>query len=291
MQLIKLTLETNSESAEHLADLLTALDAEAVSLIDAGGEELFQLQPEHSPLWKKTKVEAIYSADINPEILIEQLENLAGEKLKYSVEELIEQDWVRITQAAFKPIHFENYLSIYPSWHEFENLAETQLCIDPGLAFGTGTHPTTQLCLDYLAHNKPTGQTVVDYGCGSGILALSASALGAKTVFAVDHDPQALLATQQNAELNHFSVLTFLPEALPELKADLVIANILAVPLLELHETLLKLLKTGANLLLSGLLDTETNLLLECYQPHFKEAKIKTQEGWARILFSFKTNI
>ena len=283
-----LIINSSAEKAEFLADLLSALDAEAVSLVNCGNEELFQLQPEHSPLWQETQVEAIYGDTIDLTEIVEQLEILIGEKLIYSVQDVIEQDWVRITQASFKPIHIADRLSIYPSWHEFENKNPIQVRIDPGLAFGTGTHPTTQLCLEWLATNQPVGKTVIDYGCGSGILALSALALGASELWAVDHDPQALEASRQNSQLNHFELNTFLPEELPKIKVDLVLANILAQPLISLSKELRLLLKPSGILVLSGLLENETQLLIDCYSPYFNNTEISCREGWARLVFSSK---
>ncbi len=285
----QISILTRAEEAELLADLFTALDAEAVSLVDGGSEDLFQLQPEHTPVWQRTCVHALYPTSIDPDTIIQRLKKISGlSDFEASFETLEEQDWVRITQSSFKPLHFANRLSIYPSWESPEASSAAKIVIDPGLAFGTGTHPTTQLCLEYLATHPPQEQSVIDYGCGSGILALSALALGADTVWAVDHDSQALIATQNNAELNHFGpprLHTALPEALPPIAVDCVITNILANPLLQLAERLLKLLKPQAVLLLSGLLEAEVDSLLKCYERHFDQAEVKILEGWARIVF------
>ncbi|HYF98437.1 MAG TPA: 50S ribosomal protein L11 methyltransferase [Coxiellaceae bacterium] len=281
-----LIINSSAEDAELLTDFLNALGAQAVSLINASTEELFQLQPEHSPLWQETQIKTIYPDETDFERIIQTIENWFGKKLNYHVEDIIEQDWVRLTQASFKPLHFANRLSIYPSWYKFEDQTPTQIHIDPGLAFGTGTHPTTQLCLEWLALNPPLRKSVIDYGCGSGILALSALALGANPVWAVDHDPQALEATQQNAALNHFQLTTCLPEEHPELKVDLILANILANPLISLAEKLHSLLKSSGILVLSGLLETEIPQLTSCYSNYFKTIQSDRREGWARLVLS-----
>ncbi len=289
---IKISIKSSADQAEFLTDLLESLDALSVSLVDGGEEELFQLLPDQSPLWQETRIEALYPGTQDPGLIIDELKWLSGfADFEYKVEIVEEEDWVRLTQSYFQPIHFENRLSIYPSWLESNQHSLAEVRIDPGLAFGTGTHPTTRLCLDYLAFHPPINQTVIDYGCGSGILALAAAALGAQSVWATDLDPQALESTRNNAALNPDLTDTLsisLPHELPELKVDLLIANILANPLLELAPILIALLKPSGTLLLSGLMEHEVSKLLECYQPQFQQFEIKTEDGWARIAFQRK---
>lgn len=288
MAYLQITIETTRDAAEHISDALEEMEALAITLEDAQDNPLFQLQPQEMPLWESVKVKALFPETASLDSIITELtQHLNTEAPMIYQSELIEdQDWVRLTQQHFQPQCYANHLWICPSWHT-EPLTGHVVSIDPGLAFGTGTHPTTSLCLDWLAHNPPQNKTVIDYGCGSGILALAALILGAIHVYAVDHDEQALLATSNNAQLNteitRDSLTVCYPEELPLIKADVIIANILSGPLISLEPTLRQLIKPAGTLILSGILEQELPIILEAYQQHFDIIDVTTQEQWVRI--------
>ena len=190
-----------------------------------------------------------------------------------------------------KPQQFGNRLWIYPSWITPSKNSVTNMILDPGLAFGTGSHPTTSLCLNWLDNNLIPSQHIIDYGCGSGILAIAAALLGASKVYAVDNDPQAITATLSNMEKNKISnqsIQTFCPEALPQVKVDLLIANILANPLIQLSEIFLTLIKPSGKIVLSGILEEQVEKVFYHYKSNFEFEKPQLNDGWALIAGSRK---
>ena len=281
-------LEINSPAShvEMISNLLHELGALSVSLVDGGAQPLFQVLPEETPLWNHTKILALFSEDTNLLPLIEQLKQEIKQPFEYVITPLEEQDWVRQTQQNFPPRFFAPSLWVLPSWCRAENYAGQVIKIDPGLAFGTGTHPTTSLCLEWLAENPPQNSVVIDYGAGSGILALAASALGANSVFAIDHDVQAIQACENNAKLNAMANKQFhilLEKDMPNIKASVIIANILSQALITLAPRIISLTTKNATLILSGILVTEINTVIEAYAPHFKVMSAKTQDEWVRL--------
>ena len=183
----------------------------------------------------------------------------------------------------FKPICFGEKLWIVPSWHEPPQPNTVNILLDPGLAFGTGTHPTTALCLQWLDKADLTGKTVIDYGCGSGILAIAAALLGANKVIGVDTDPQALEATQANAQRNGVIIETYLPQHCPTVECDLLLANILAGPLMELMPRFVELTRPDTQLVLSGILDVQADTVSQHYQTEFKMDNAVVLEEWVRL--------
>ena len=288
MAYLQITILTSRDDANALADVLEEIDALAITLEDSEDNALFQLQPQEMPLWETVNVKALFPEASNIDIIITQLTELLqpAQPLIYRSEIIADQDWVRLTQQQFTPQCYADHLWICPSWHT-EPLEGHVVHIDPGLAFGTGTHPTTSLCLDWLAHHAPKNKTVIDYGCGSGILSLAAAKLGATIVYAIDHDEQALLATTNNARLNADihpeQLMVCYPEQMPAIKADVMIANILSGPLISLEPTLRELMNPGGTLILSGLLEHELPLILAAYQQHFDITAVEIQEQWVRV--------
>jgi ribosomal protein L11 methyltransferase len=277
--MLQVIIQTTSNQAELISDLLIEQGALAASLADAGNQSLFQEQPQQTPLWENTQIKALFENDYPVADVIQHLEKLLGLSLKYQVGEIAEQNWVEKTQQTFPARCFAHKLWIIPSG--------VTVRINPGLGFGTGEHPTTALCLEWLAQQELKGKRVIDYGCGSGILALSALALGAKKVWAVDHDPQALTATRNNAELNHFAADTLTitsPEQLPEIKADIILANILANPLQELAPKLISLLAPNGFLVLSGFFSTEVDAVVQAYQDHLTLESVIYNQNWSRVV-------
>jgi ribosomal protein L11 methyltransferase len=291
MPYLKLSITTTPEQAEALSESLSELGALSVSFQDAKDEPIFQIEPGTSPLWQHTKVDALFAENTPIDTIISALksENTDFTQLDFSVEKIEDQDWVRITQQHFQPKKYGNHLWVCPAWHETEALDGTVVKIDPGLAFGTGTHPTTALCLTWLADHPPMDKTVIDYGCGSGILSLAALALGANTVIAIDHDPQALIATENNAKLNKDCqkqrLMIMAPEQALAAKAELILANILAVPLIELAPLIISALNHHGTLILSGILEREIPAVTNAYEAQLTLIDTAVQDEWARLVF------
>jgi len=191
-----------------------------------------------------------------------------------------EQDWVRLTQSQFQPVSIADALWIVPSWHEPPEVAAPIIRLDPGLAFGTGTHPTTRLCLEWLARQTPSQLSVLDYGCGSGILAIAAAKFGAGPVVGVDIDPDAVLATEANAAANDVTVQAGLPDKVADAQFDIVVANILSAPLKLLAPAIAAHVKPGGWLVLSGILDRQAEELIDTYAPYCALQIDKTLDGW-----------
>ena len=273
---------------QHVAaaeEMLMAAGALSVMIDTDSQEEIFQLTPEQHPLWQQVRITALYQPEqFNTDVItiIEQSLQLPY-TLKHDTHALIEKDWVSESQKHFPLQTYRNALHICPTWQQRPEHGAVVM-LEPGLAFGTGTHPTTQLCLTWLADHPPQQIPVIDYGCGSGILALAAKALGASNVCATDHDQQALDSTRNNLSLNlHLNPKQLnicAPEDVPNTPVPLVIANILANPLVSLQPRLTSLVAKNGHLLLSGILDNEVDKITQAYQPHFKLISINQQAEW-----------
>ncbi len=288
MAYIQISITTNNITAEILAELFHELEALSITLEDAQDKAIFQTQPDEAPLWEKVLVKALFPDTISPRLIMNDLKKSypSREPLNYRIEKIADQDWVRLTQQNFKSHCYGNNLWICPSWDNAARVGHI-VFIDPGLAFGTGTHPTTNLCLTWLAQHDIQDKIVIDYGCGSGILALAAVILGAKHVYAVDHDEQALIATRNNAQANKGigdKLLTVCyPEELPTLKADIMLANILANPIMQLEPSFANMLKPQGQLVLSGILEHEAPHVVRAYQKDFSISSLDVLEEWVRI--------
>jgi ribosomal protein L11 methyltransferase len=270
---LRLRFICNADTAAQLADHLSECGALAVSFDDAEDQPVYEPAAGTTPLWSHTRVSGLFPADRNVDGLLRELEQRCapGTLRVPVVEKLEDRDWARVYREAFEPICFGARLWVVPSWVEPVALAdgEVSLILDPGLAFGTGTHPTTAMCLDWLAAECMDDRTVVDYGCGSGILAVAAAKLGARCVWAVDHDPQALEATRRNAAVNAVDarVDARAPQELPPLTADLLVSNILANTLCSLAESVSGLLDPGARLALAGILSEQSPRVVKSFAP------------------------
>ncbi len=287
MPWLQLILESDARNAERYADILGDLEASAVTMQDAADQPLYEPPPGATPVWDRTHVVALYPAEVDIDAVLAALaERLAPEVLPdYRLSPLEDKDWTRAWMDAFEPMRFGERLWIVPSWHQAPDPKGVNILLDPGLAFGTGTHPTTRLCLGWLDGHPTTGQTVIDYGCGSGILAIAAALLGAGSVHGVDNDPQALLASRDNAERNDVSerLELYLPEAFPEIQAELLLANILAGPLVSLAPKLAGHVKPGGHIVLSGILPEQADQVREAYLPWFEMAAPVEDDGWIRL--------
>jgi ribosomal protein L11 methyltransferase len=285
MAWIQFIFTSTPDGADSLSDCLSDCGASAVTFQDNADQAIYEPEIGTTPLWQSTSVIALFEADANIDSILVQLSELMSPTAlpRYRIEAVEDKDWIREWMDNFHPICFGERLWICPSWHQPPEPDAINIMLDPGLAFGTGTHPTTALCLNWLDQANVRDKIVIDYGCGSGILAIAAALLGAKKVIGVDIDPQALEATQANAERNGIQIDTYLPEDCPDLTADLVIANILAGPLQTLAPTLLKLSKPRSNIILSGILDSQAEAVSNTYQTWFDMQAPTQKEEWIRL--------
>ena len=283
----QLTVLAAGNQVELLEELLFLADAQAVTLVDDGDTPIFEPPVGSHPVWPQTQVQALfYDERPDSEILGDlatyfQRANILIE-LPIELTPLPDQDWVRASLDQFQPIKIGGFW-VKPSWNEDPippNL--TVLNLDPGLAFGTGMHPTTQLCLEWLSANDLSGRTVMDFGCGSGILGVAAGRLGASQVTGLDIEPQALIATEHNATLNDLVVETLLPDQTPNGTFDVVVANILANPLIKLANTLTDLTRPGGKIVMAGLLDEQADQVRASYPDIHFDADV-SKDGWTRL--------
>lgn len=293
MSWIQLKALISPNQAEAMEESLMAAGACSVTYEDAKDQPVLEPTLGTTPLWDATVITGLFTADED----MAQAHNIASNVFKhltdqtlpeYRIEILENQDWTRTWMEHFKPMQFGSRLWICPSWQEAPEPNAVNLLLDPGLAFGTGTHPTTALCLKWLDAQGETltTKTVVDYGCGSGILGIAALLLGAKVVVGVDNDPQALIASNDNLlrnKLESSRLETYLPDDLPDMQVDILLANILAQPLYELSERLSKLTKIGGKIVLSGILEEQAVALSKHYETYFDMDDIVIEDGWARL--------
>lgn len=292
----EITLLVNDRAAEVLGDALMDAGALSVSIEDADADT-----PDEQPLygepgleptklaWKNSYLKVLvnddFDFDLDMAIAVKGLE--IEEPKLVSDEQVEDADWVRITQAQFQPVRVSDRLWIVPTWHE-PPAGDTAINIrlDPGVAFGTGSHPTTHLCLQWLDANVKAGESVLDYGCGTGILAIAAKKVGAGEVLGTDIDPQAVEAAVDNAKANDAPATFVLPKDMPEGTFDIVVANILSNPLKLLAPALLARVKPQGHLVLSGVLARQAQEVMDVYKEHDPSVKLsvwKESEGWVCI--------
>lgn len=283
-------LETHSDRVELLEDWFFSQGALAVSLEDNADEPLLEPGPGETPVWQNVKVTALFAGDVDLEPIRAALPTeLLAENSRSDITALPDRAWERVWMDEFSPIQMGPRLWICPSWTEPPDSAAINVYLDPGLAFGTGTHATTAMCLSALDDAIAGGEQVVDFGCGSGILAIAALRLGAACALGVDNDPQAITATRDNAERNHItpdSIEVVLPgnTAISAWTnhSDLVVANILAGPLLVLADELMELMKPGGKLMLTGVLSEQAPELIARYASVNLEIS-ETRDGWVLL--------
>ena len=284
----QLSLEAGDLNAEELSTFFETRGALSVTFVDAADQPLFEPDPGTTPLWSATLVTALFDADTELGPLKQQLAEAYGAAVLDRLIEatLQDRDWERAWLDQFQPMQFGGHLWICPDGQR-PPPADGQVLIDldPGLAFGTGTHPTTALCLAWLDQYPPVGQQVLDFGCGSGILAIAALKLGAAAAHGVDIDPQALWASHDNAVRNGVDgkLTTCLPKAMPDETFDLVLANILANPLIKLAPQLSSLVRPGGMLVLSGILAEQAVEVQDAYEQWFTFTPSAAQDGWVRL--------
>ena len=278
---------TDENTAPKLADYFSNLGAVSVTYMDAEDEPVYEPGIGETKIWSNTQVIALFDLDAEPELI----KNLVFQQFKndglldWQHEAVADQEWERAWMEYYKPMKFAEKLWVCPTDQEQSEPGTVCLTLDPGLAFGTGTHPTTALCLEWLASHDLTGKTVIDYGCGSGILAVAAILLGAKVAYAVDIDPQAITATQSNALKNKVQdkIKCYLPEQFDPFQADIVLANILAKPLMDMSEPICALLVSGGQLVLSGILHEQAESVISAYQQSILFDPLVQKEDWIRL--------
>lgn len=290
MAWISLRIEADSQNADLLSDTLMEVGALSASIEDANAET-----PDEQPIfgepgdpppgiWNKNIISALLADDADIPEVISQLEQLTEIKnLRYTTQKIEEQDWVRATQSQFDPIKITDDLWIVPTWHDAPNPNALNIILDPGLAFGTGSHPTTHLCLAWLVNEIKPQHEVLDYGCGSGILAIAAKKLGAKEVVGVDIDAQAIIASQFNAEQNHVEADFYMATHYPEKPADIVVANILSSALMVLAPALARACKTNGRIALSGILREQAEQVSAIYAEWFNMDTPVFMDSWVLL--------
>lgn len=288
MPWLQLKLDADRENAEPLEDALLELGAAAVTLEDNADQPLYEPGLNERPVWNLTRVTGLFDAGSDMDRIVEQLTAISPRPLPaHRIELLEDKDWEREWMSHYHPIQCGERLWICPSWREPVDAKAVNLKLDPGLAFGTGTHPTTFLCLQWLDRQDLENCHVVDYGCGSGILGIAALLLGATHVTAIDNDPQALVATRDNLGRNALSdqqLTCHLPDkADKDGKADIVLANILAGPLMELAPRLAAYLEPGGRIALSGILTEQAQTLQKHYAQWFDQLEIVKKDDWCCI--------
>jgi ribosomal protein L11 methyltransferase len=282
----QLILRLDAGSVPRAEAMLRLAGAVSLATSDAGDDPVLEPEPGETPLWPTVVLRALFPENADAG----RLAALAASQLGIAaaaidLDELDDADWIDAQRQSIAPLTIGEHLRILPAAHAAEEAAAGDVLMSMGLAFGTGRHPTTRLCLDWLAVHVEPGIRVLDYGCGSGILALAALRLGAAAAFAVDTEPQALLATRNNAELNALGEKLWIgsPGALPAIRPDLIVANILARPLIDLAATLSGLQAAGGQIVLSGLLGDQLPEVSAAYGSYYEDLRSVELDGWARL--------
>ncbi len=284
---LEIKIRTKQEIADTVSDILEQLGALAVTYQDAEDCPIFEPKPGEKPLWPNTEVTGLFAKGTDANPILHTLRAILGDNLPIAALDLADKEWVRTWMDSFVPIKFGKRLWICPSWTSVNEENAVVVKLDPGLAFGTGTHPTTALCLEYLDSFNVKDLDIIDFGCGSGILAIAALLLGAKHATLIDIDEQAIIASKQNAENNNvadkISLFNSAKENYKGKKVPLLVANILAGPLCELEDIIASHIETNGTLVLSGLLEEQVNEVMEVYKKDFTNLESVSKEGWSRI--------
>jgi ribosomal protein L11 methyltransferase len=285
-------VQIDREVAPQVESAMLEFGALSCTFEDAGDKPIHEPAPGQVPLWEKVIVSGMFPQNHDASLLASLLQNEIPElkEIDIATENLQGQVWERAWMEHFEPQHVAGNLWVVPSFCDPPDADAVNLAIDPGLAFGSGTHATTFLCLQWLTKQKLAGKTVIDYGCGSGILAIAAVLLGAREVFAYDIDQQALIATDDNATRNGVAdqIQICSSDRDLDVPADVLVANILLAPLLELSGRFSELLKTDGALGVSGVLSEQAGTLAGAYASHFQHSATEMREQW--ILYSARKN-
>ncbi|HIF47649.1 50S ribosomal protein L11 methyltransferase [Candidatus Thioglobus sp.] len=287
MDWMQLTLQTSKDQADFVSEILVGLDSVSVTFSDSQDDAIFEPPVGSTPLWQHVTITSLFDLEVDQDHIGHMLSQICNiDRINFEL--LKDRVWEDECKKDFHAMQFGQRIWICPSWEDSASLPDDAIVIDmdPGLAFGTGTHQTTDLCLQYLDANMPVGYTVIDYGSGTGILAIAAIKLGAVSVVAVDNDPQAVTATINNIGANQcqdqISVIHTQDEGQLD-KVDLLIANILANPLVGLCEHFSNLVKQGGEIALSGILKDQLPIVLEAYGEYFETLEVEQKDDWCRV--------
>lgn len=297
MSWLRISVELEEHLVESICDALLAVGALSVDVVDADAdspaERALFAEPGATPPagWRRSRVSALLPGDGDPSALVgEACARLGMSMMPYAVEPVPEQDWVRATQDQFAPIRVSARLWIVPSWHPAPDPAAINIILDPGLAFGTGTHPTTRLCLRWLERVVRDGDSVIDYGCGSGVLAIAALKLGAAQAAGIDIDEQALVAARHNAMQNQADVRFHSAAETVGAPAQIVVANILAHPLIVLAPVLARLTRPRGRLALAGILASQADEVGKAYRTWFDTEITDEEDDWVLVAGTRRSN-
>jgi len=289
----KVNLSCNRNDVSIIEEILVANDAISISLCDEiGNNPIYEPKVGETPLWNVIELSALFEELISREVISLLLEGISYSNL--IIRKLENQNWIEKYQENFKPIKFGKKIWVVPSWSEDLKIPESiQIKMNPGMAFGSGSHETTHLCLEYLDENPPKKLSVLDYGCGSGILGIASLILGASEVIALDIDPQALIATEENSKVNNVfnKIQIGMPEVFANVKVDILIANILANPLKDLKKTFLDLTNDNAQIVMSGIMENQLQGIKNHYESDVEIIEVKEKNGWCLIAGVKKTNL
>jgi len=286
----KVNLTCNKNDATVIEEILVAHNAISISIAqEKGNNDIYEPNVGETPLWNTIKLSALFDKKISKEVISDFIKGVSHSNLY--INKLDDQNWIEKYQANFKPIRFGKKLWVVPSWNKMPlNQEGIELKMDPGMAFGSGSHETTQLCLEFLERSTLRGLTTMDYGCGSGILSIASLLLGANYAIATDIDSQALAATKENSIKNNVTKkIKIAPiEALDGIKVDYLISNIFFNTLIELREGYAKLLKPGGVLVLSGIMTNQVDYLVNYYEKLFRQKKVIRKNDWALAVFELR---
>ena len=288
----QISFEVKKLEADLASEVLMGLGSISITYSDAHDDAIYEPPLGETPLWEFTRITALFKSEVSTQKIIDSLGKICNIKVDdtFKIQDKI---WEEECQKDFPSMQFGKNLWVCPSWESKHSIPSDAIVInmDPGLAFGTGTHQTTSLCLEFLAGNPPNSLDVIDFGCGTGILAIAAAKLGAKRVLAIDNDPQAVTASTENAKKNNCAdvIKAFHSAEMIEYeKCDLLMANILAKPLVELQTLFSKIVKPNGAILLSGILEHQVEKIINCYSPNFNNFKNSNKNEWYRISASRK---
>ena len=283
----QISFEVQKSEVDLISEVLVGLGSLSITFKDAQDNDIYEPPVGTTPLWKKVTVAALFSSEMSKDYVEKTILEICDINISDATS-LKDKVWEKECQKDFPAMQFGKKLWVCPSWDIKPELSTEDVVImmDPGLAFGTGTHQTTSLCLEYLDENPPVNLDVIDFGCGTGILAIAAAKLKAKSVLAIDNDPQAVIASHENANKNHCNDVINAIHSMDQdnsSRCDLLIANILANPIIELEPLFSEFLKSNGTILLSGIIKDQVKEVVSCYSQNFTEIKLANKDEWYRI--------